>query len=69
MPGTPAPAVAAPVPGPASRAREGDSGDTVLREAGIGAGGGEVPKRRMPGYGVRALASPVSRAGFGKKWA
>lgn len=33
MPGTPDPAVAALVPGTASRAGEGDSGDTTLREA------------------------------------
>lgn len=71
MPGTPAPAAAAPVPGTASRAGEGDGGDTVLWEATIRAGGGEVPEpeRRMPGDGVRALASPVPQAGFGKKWA
>lgn len=71
MPGTPAPAAATPVPGTASRAGEGDGGDTALREATIRAGGGEVPEpeRRMPGDGVRALASPVPQAGFGKKWA
>lgn len=33
MPGTPDPAAVAPVPGAASQAGEGDSGDTALREA------------------------------------